>query len=87
MCSLTPLEREYGSLVCLQYYDLRDEILEAKPRDLVEAEPAQIKQMQDIYTVNEPQAKAIISATNGLGFTLIQGYVTSHIPPGTMLTL
>lgn len=63
--------------MCLQYYDLRDEILEAKSRDLVEADPAEVKRMRDIYTVNDPQAKAIISATNGLGFTLIQG------PPGT----
>ena len=29
--SLTPLEREYGALMALQYYDLSDEIIRAKP--------------------------------------------------------
>ncbi|KAI5804900.1 SEN1 N terminal-domain-containing protein [Geopyxis carbonaria] len=77
LMSLTPLEREYGSLICLQYYDLRTEILNATPRKLVEADESRVAKTQELYNVNEPQAKAIISATSGSGFTLIQG------PPGT----
>ncbi|KAI5813275.1 AAA domain-containing protein, partial [Pyronema omphalodes] len=75
--SLTPLEREYASLICLQYYDLKEEILLAKPGELIEPTADQITMTQDLYNVNEPQAKAIIAATNSNGFTLIQG------PPGT----
>ncbi|KAF8540202.1 SEN1 N terminal-domain-containing protein [Trichophaea hybrida] len=75
--NLTPLEREYASLICMQYYDLREEILTAKPSPLVEPTEAQVTKTKDLYNVNEPQAKAIIAAVSSTGFTLIQG------PPGT----
>ena len=60
-------------MMCMQYYDLRKEILTARPSDIVEPSAAQVAKTQEVYNVNEPQAKAIISATTGTGFTLIQG--------------
>lgn len=69
------MEREYGSLICLQYYDLRDEIMQAKSRDVEEPTEEEITKTRQIYDTNEPQARAIIAATNaGSGFSLIQGY-------------
>jgi senataxin len=70
---LTPLEREYAALVCMQYYDLREEILTAKPSQLVEPTEKQVETTRNVYNVNEPQAKAILSAVHNSGFTLIQG--------------
>jgi senataxin len=80
-------------LICMQYYDLREEILAAKPSPLVEPTEAQVTKTKDLYNVNEPQAKAIIAAVSRTGFTLIQGQVltpplfTTAInvprPPGT----
>ncbi|KAF8472621.1 SEN1 N terminal-domain-containing protein [Kalaharituber pfeilii] len=75
--SLTPLEREYGALLSLMYYDLLDEILNARPSPLVPPSEEQVKHMRSIYQVNEPQARAICAATDNEGFTLIQG------PPGS----
>ncbi|RPB27518.1 hypothetical protein L211DRAFT_552360 [Terfezia boudieri ATCC MYA-4762] len=75
--SLTPLEREYGALLSLAYYDLLDEILHARPSPLVKPLDDEVEHMRSNYQVNEPQARAICAATNSEGFTLIQG------PPGT----
>jgi senataxin len=69
------LEREYGALMCLKYYDLEDEILNARPSPLEEPTEAQVKRTRGLYEVNEPQARAIISAVKNTGFTLIQGLV------------
>jgi len=60
--------------MCMQFYDLREEILTAKPSPLVEPTEAQVEKTKSIYNVNEPQAKAILSAVSGTGFNLIQGY-------------
>ncbi|TGZ79287.1 hypothetical protein EX30DRAFT_115713 [Ascodesmis nigricans] len=76
--SLIPLEREYGSLIALQYYDLREEIMMAKSREVEEPTQDEISKTCQLYDTNEPQARAIIAATSaGSGFSLIQG------PPGT----
>ncbi|KAK7208424.1 SEN1 N terminal-domain-containing protein [Myxozyma melibiosi] len=75
--SMTTIEREYSSLQGLPYYDLCDQILQARPANMVRAEGAKIKRAQQIYKVNAPQAGAIIGAMEATGFTLIQG------PPGT----
>ncbi|KAF8428287.1 SEN1 N terminal-domain-containing protein [Tirmania nivea] len=75
--SLTPLEREYGALLSLAYYDLLDEILHARPSPLVKPPDDEVERTRSNYQVNEPQARAICAATNNEGFTLIQG------PPGT----
>ncbi|KAI9368140.1 SEN1 N terminal-domain-containing protein [Aspergillus egyptiacus] len=75
--SLTPLEREYGALMALQYYDLCEEIIKAKPSPILSYPDASLKPLVDNYSVNPAQAKAIKSALDNDAFTLIQG------PPGS----
>ena len=62
----------------MQYYDLKEEILLAKPSPLKEATESQLAKTRETYNVNEPQAKAIIAAVSSSGFTLIQG---QDMPP------
>lgn len=75
--SLTPLEREYGALMALQYYDLCEEVIKAKPSPILNYTEANLKPIADNYKVNPAQAKAIKSALDNDAFTLIQG------PPGS----
>lgn len=75
--SLTPLEREYGALMALPYYDLCEEIVRAKPSPLLEYSLSQLSRIIDVYNINPAQAKAVKSALENDGFTLIQG------PPGS----
>jgi senataxin len=75
--SLTPLEREYGALLALQYYDLCDEIIKAKPSPILEYSDKALEQLVSNYQVNQAQAKAVRSALDNDAFTLIQG------PPGS----
>lgn len=71
--SITPLEREYGALKGLQYYDLCDEIIKAKPSPLLTYNDKQTDPLIQNYNVNKAQAKAIKSAIDNDAFTLIQG--------------
>jgi len=71
--SITPLEREYGALVALKYYDLCDEIIKAKPSPLLEYSQKQIEPIIGNYQLNHAQAKALRSAMDNDAFTLIQG--------------
>ncbi|KAF2829754.1 hypothetical protein CC86DRAFT_174465 [Ophiobolus disseminans] len=75
--SITPLEREYGALKGLQYYDLCDEIIRAKPSPLLTYSDKQTDPLIQNYGVNKAQSKAIKSAVDNDAFTLIQG------PPGS----
>ncbi|OJJ38146.1 hypothetical protein ASPWEDRAFT_24112 [Aspergillus wentii DTO 134E9] len=75
--SLTPLEREYGALMALQYYDLCEEVVRAKPSPILNYSDASLKPVAANYNVNPAQAKAIKSAMDNDAFTLIQG------PPGS----
>ena len=75
--SLTPLEREYGSLMALPYYDLCDEIIKAKPSPLLDYTQQELDPFIQMYEVNSAQAKAVKSALDNDAFTLIQG------PPGS----
>lgn len=75
--TMVTVEREYSSLKGLQYYDLRDEILAAKPSKSVDISESDANKMISIYNVNNSQAKAIIGSAANSGFSLIQG------PPGT----
>ncbi|PVH99244.1 tRNA-splicing endonuclease-like protein [Periconia macrospinosa] len=75
--SLTPLEREYGALEGLQYYDLCDEIVNAKPSPLLTYKEKDIDPLIKNYSLNQAQAKAVKSAIDNDAFTLIQG------PPGS----
>lgn len=75
--SLTPLEREYGALMALQYYDLCEEIIRAKPSPILDYTDEQLQPIKATYNVNWAQAKAVKSALDNDAFTLIQG------PPGS----
>jgi senataxin len=75
--SITPLEREYGALKGLQYYDLCDEIIRAKPSPLLTYSDKQTDTLMDNYNLNKAQAKAVKSAIDNDAFTLIQGYVVT----------
>jgi senataxin len=75
--SITPLEREYGALEGLEYYDLCDEIVRAKPSPLLTYKDSQIEPLVGNYHLNKAQAKAVKSAIDNDAFTLIQG------PPGS----
>jgi len=75
--SITPLEREYGALQGLQYYDLCNQIVKAKPSPRIKYSEKQIANLQDIYNVNRAQSEAINAAMDNEGFSLIQG------PPGS----
>lgn len=71
--SLTPLEREYGALEGLQYYDLCDEIINAKPSPLLTYKDTDTDPLIRNYNLNLAQAKAVKSAVDNDAFTLIQG--------------
>ncbi|KAK5083048.1 DEAD-box type RNA helicase [Lithohypha guttulata] len=75
--SLTPLEREYGALMALPYYDLSEEIIRAKPSPLLAYRDEQVEGIRDLHNLNVAQAKAVKSAVDNDAFTLIQG------PPGS----
>lgn len=57
----------------LQYYDMFDIIMQPKLSNPVPAGSDAVEQTMKAYKVNEPQAKAIISAMGTRGFSLIQG--------------
>lgn len=75
--NMTTVEREYAALESLQYYDLLDEVLEAKPSPLLNYGDEAIGSVMKTYFLNRGQAKAIMNAKDNDGFTLVQG------PPGT----
>lgn len=75
--SITPLEREYGALKALQYYDLCPQIVRAKPSQRLNISEKQVAMFQDIWNVNKAQSEAINAALENDGFSLIQG------PPGS----
>ncbi|KAF4549892.1 Helicase SEN1-like protein [Elsinoe fawcettii] len=75
--SIIPLEREFGSISGLEYYDLCDEIVKARPSPLLNYTQKQLDPLISNYNVNKAQAQAIKSALDNDAFTLIQG------PPGS----
>ena len=75
--SIIPLEREYGALKALPYYDLCNHIIWAKPSRRINFSEKQIATYQDIWNVNKAQSEAINAALENEGFSLIQG------PPGS----
>ncbi|KAF5382581.1 hypothetical protein D9615_002787 [Tricholomella constricta] len=75
--NLTTVQREYASLVSVPYYDQFGTILQPRLANLPEINAKDIRDTMATYRVNEPQAKAILSALRSQGFVLIQG------PPGT----
>ncbi|KAF2149475.1 hypothetical protein K461DRAFT_315487 [Myriangium duriaei CBS 260.36] len=75
--SIVPLEREFGVLIGLEFYDLCDQVIKAKPSPLLNYGDRQLDPLIKTYSVNKAQAKAIKSAVDNDAFTLIQG------PPGS----
>ena len=71
--SITPLEREYGALMGLKYFDLCDEVTRARPSPLLEYSERQLGLLVANYNINIAQAKAVRSAVDNDAFTLIQG--------------
>ena len=71
--SITPLEREYGALMGLKYFDLCDEVTKARPSPLLEYSEKQLGPLVANYNINIAQAKAVRSAVDNDAFTLIQG--------------
>jgi senataxin len=57
----------------LQYYDLCDEIIRAKPSPLLTYTDKQTEPLMENYNLNKAQAKAVKSAIDNDAFTLIQG--------------
>ncbi|KAK4636073.1 Helicase SEN1 [Fulvia fulva] len=75
--TIVPLERQYGALKALQYYDLCNQIVRAKPSSRYEFSEKQITSMQGVYGLNRAQSEAVNAALDNEGFSLIQG------PPGS----
>lgn len=75
--SLTPLEREYGALMALPFYDLAEEIIRATPSPLLGYSDDEVRDIRDLHNLNVAQAKAVKSAVDNDAFTLVQG------PPGS----
>ena len=73
IASITPLEREYGALLGLQYYDLCEEIIKAKASPLLSYADRQIAPIINNYRLNKAQAIAVRSAIDNDAFTLILG--------------
>jgi len=71
--SMTPLEREYGALLGLKYFDLCDEVIRARPSPLLVYSEKQLGPLGANYGINSAQAKAVRSAIDNDAFTLIQG--------------
>ena len=79
MFSLTTLHREYAALMGLPYYDLCETIIKADLSRPAAVNPQDVKQTMSVYSLNEPQARAITSALRTDGFSLIQGYRYSDL--------
>ncbi|KAF8895534.1 SEN1 N terminal-domain-containing protein [Infundibulicybe gibba] len=75
--SLSTLHREYAALVSLPSYDFCDLILQPTLPKIPKIDPHELQQAMKTYSVNEPQAAAIVGSLKADGFALIQG------PPGT----
>ncbi len=73
VASITPLEREYGALMGLKYFDLCDEVIRAKPSPLLDYSDKELAPLITNYNINRAQAKAVKSAVDNDAFTLIQG--------------
>ncbi len=73
IADMTTTQREYAALSSLDYYDLCNEVLEAKPSPLQKYSDEKISIVSSKYNLNKGQAQAILSANDNDGFTLIQG--------------
>ncbi len=82
--SLSTLHREYAALMAMPHYDCADFIFKPHFPKPTPVDQKEVQLTMTKYNVNEPQARAIISALRTDGFSLIQGYACS---PSAMLSL
>jgi senataxin len=73
IADMTTTQREFAALSSLEYYDLCNEVLEARPSPLQKYSDEKTAQMSTKYKLNRGQAQAVLSAHDNDGFTLIQG--------------
>jgi senataxin len=73
IADMTTTQREFAALSSLEYYDLCNEVLEARPSPIQKYSDEKIVQISGKYALNRGQAQAILSANDNDGFTLIQG--------------
>lgn len=78
IADMTTTQREFAALSALMYYDLCSEILEAKPSPIQKYSDEKISTYASTYKLNKGQARAILSANENDGFTLIQGSVLTN---------
>jgi senataxin len=71
--SLSTLHREYAALMAMPHYDCTDFILNPQLPKPVRVDQKEVQLAMTKYHVNEPQARAIISALRTDGFSLVQG--------------
>lgn len=74
---MVTVEREFLSLKGVQYYDLAQDIFDARPQEPRAISDAEFGEMERRFGVNRLQAQAILGTFEREGFSLIQG------PPGT----
>ncbi|KAL7664706.1 UvrD-like helicase ATP-binding domain-containing protein [[Candida] zeylanoides] len=74
---MVTVEREFSSLKGVQYYDLAQDIFDARPQEPRAISDAEFGEMERRFGVNRSQAQAILGTFEREGFSLIQG------PPGT----
>lgn len=71
--NMRTIEREFASLESLQYYDLMQEVLEAKPSPMLNFSSEAIDKVKVNYHLNHGQARAVLHARENDAFTLVQG--------------
>ena len=80
------MHREYGALLGLPHYDCADFILKPQLPKPLRLDQNEVEVTMTKYSVNEPQARAIVGALRTDGFTLIQGLVELVVPGIVRLT-
>lgn len=71
------MNREYGALMGLPYYDLFQTVMDPPRRALYNVSAREVNEAMVTYGVNEPQARAILGSLQTKGFSLIQGLVVN----------
>lgn len=78
LVSLSTLHREYAALKSLPYLHLCPDIIGARLPLAQNIDTVARDKIMRIYRTNEPQATAILQASQAKGFSLIQGSVCAY---------
>lgn len=73
LTSLSTMHREYAALRSLPYLVLCQDIIKARLPKPVPVSTDELEKTRRAFRTNEPQAMAILQASQGEGFSLIQG--------------